>query len=214
MIRREANSFQPKLTGEELEKKIAAARENAAKVAAAHARAEADQASFLEREKVAAEKRREEDANRRAMDSERAKNRERKLNAATGREWDSSKHEDEFSSRGRGQYRRGMYGAVSGRVRRDFDQAPSHNKDRPRRGHGSGRRGVSHNRADHNHQRASNEPESGPSAPAVTSETEFPSLDNGKKDHSPEQKSTSATEQTEAKSPVGGSWADQVEESN
>lgn len=168
----------------------------------------------MEREKVAAEKRREEEANRRAMDSERAKNRERKLNAATGREWDSSKHEDEFNSRGRGQYRRGMHGAVSGHTRRDFDQAPSHNQDRPRRSHRGGRGGISHNRGDHNPQRPSNKPEPRPSAPAIASETEFPSLDSGKKDQTPAQKPPSPTKQTEDKSPVtGGSWADQVEES-
>ncbi|KGO72482.1 hypothetical protein PITC_076590 [Penicillium italicum] len=114
----------PKLTEEELSKRIAAAKENAVKKAAAHARAEADQASFMEREQEAAKKRREELAHRRVMDNEREKNRQRKLKAQTGREWDSQKREEDYDPRGGGsQFRRGMHGGVSGAVRRDFEDA-------------------------------------------------------------------------------------------
>lgn len=214
-IRIVANVSQPKLTSEELEKKIAAAREKSAKVAAAHARAEADQASFLKREEVAAEKRRQEAEDRRAMDSERAQNRQRKLNAATGREWDVSKHEEDFSSRGKGQYRRGMHGAVTGHVRGDFETIPGRDQDHPRGRRRGGRGGRSRGRGDPNPPRASNEPKPTPSAPVVTSETEFPSLDGGKKDQASGVTSPTPADQTEAKSPVtGGSWADQVEESH
>ncbi|CAI7650815.1 unnamed protein product [Penicillium palitans] len=135
----------PKLTEEELSKRIAAAKENAVKKAAAHARAEADQASFMEREQEAAKKRREELAHRRVMDSEREKNRQRKLKAQTGREWDSQKREEDYDPRGGGsQFRRGMHGGVSGAVRRDFEEAHSEEAaDHPggNRGRGRGGRG-------------------------------------------------------------------------
>lgn len=100
---------------------MAAAKLKATERAAAHARAEADQASFLAREKVAAEKRRQEFKDRRAMDSERERNRQRKLEAVTGREWDATKREEDYNSLGRGgasQFRRGMHGGVSGYARR------------------------------------------------------------------------------------------------
>ncbi|KAJ5164409.1 uncharacterized protein N7500_006239 [Penicillium coprophilum] len=135
----------PKLTEEELSKRIAAAKENAVKKAAAHARAEADQASFMEREQEAAKKRREELAHRRVMDSEREKNRQRKLKAQTGREWDSQKREEDYNPRGGGsQFRRGMHGGVSGAVRRDFEEARSENAEDHsggNRGRGRGGRG-------------------------------------------------------------------------
>ncbi|KAJ5835839.1 hypothetical protein N7447_001865 [Penicillium robsamsonii] len=135
----------PKLTEEELSKRIAAAKENAVKKAAAHARAEADQASFMEREQEAAKKRREELAHRRVMDTEREKNRQRKLKAQTGREWDSQKREEDYDPRGGGsQFRRGMHGGVSGAVRRDFEEArPEDVADHAggNRGRGRGGRG-------------------------------------------------------------------------
>ncbi|CAI7570285.1 unnamed protein product [Penicillium glandicola] len=135
----------PKLTEEELSKRIAAAKENAIKKAAAHARAEADQASFMEREQEAAKKRREELAHRRAMDSEREKNRQRKLKAQTGREWDSQKREEDYNPRGGGsQFRRGMHGGVSGPVRRDFEDVRTEeaaDQSGGNRGRGRGGRG-------------------------------------------------------------------------
>ncbi|KOS37612.1 hypothetical protein ACN38_g11582 [Penicillium nordicum] len=135
----------PKLTEEELSKRIAAAKENAVKKAAAHARAEADQASFMEREQEAAKKRREELAHRRQMDSERERNRQRKLKAQTGREWDSEKREEDYDPRGGGsQFRRGMHGGVSGAMRRDSEEArPEEAADHPggNRGRGRGGRG-------------------------------------------------------------------------
>lgn len=221
----------PKLTEEELSRRIAAARENAAKVAAAHARAEADQASFLEREKVAAAKRREELQHRRVMDSERERNRQRKLQAQTGREWDADKQDEAFSARGGKQFRRGMHGGVSGYTRRDFgdsaagDEASnsySHH-DSPRgRGRGRGGRGRGGARG----------PRDGPAAegtsrglaesmhappPVIDNEAEFPALPVGEKkeDSVVESPSDADLRRVEASlSPVsatGATWADQVE---
>ncbi|PGH27779.1 hypothetical protein AJ80_00567 [Polytolypa hystricis UAMH7299] len=105
----------PKLTEDELSARIAAAKANAAKLSAAHARAEADEAFFQERERVAAEKRAAEFQNRRVMNGERERNRQRKLIAQKGREWDAEKDMEEFAGRGRGSaYRRGMHGGVVG----------------------------------------------------------------------------------------------------
>lgn len=73
----------------------------------------------MEREKVAEKKRREERANRRVMDADRERNRQRKLEALNGREWDADKPEEQLSSRGGGgQFRRGMHGGVSGEIGR------------------------------------------------------------------------------------------------
>ncbi|KAJ5669790.1 hypothetical protein N7462_010860 [Penicillium macrosclerotiorum] len=222
----------PKLTEEELSKRIAAAKENAAKKAAAHARAEADQASFLEREQVAAEKRRQEAANRKVMDNEREQNRQRKLRAQTGREWDSQKQEEDYNPRGGGsQFRRGMHGGVTGYARRDFDEGrsdesgPHASTGRGRGRGGRGGRGRGLSRGPQGDRAASNEPSErgGPKAstPAVNSQAEFPSLPAGKKpeDTAPATLETKATrsppsmEKLESSmSPLTGTWADQVEE--
>lgn len=221
--------FQPKLTEEELSKRIAAAKENAAKKAAAHARAEADQASFLEREQIAAEKRRKEVANRRVMDNEREQNRQRKLNAQTGREWDSQKTEDDYNPRGGGsQFRRGMHGGVSGYARRDFDERPSEDGagdyTSPGRGRGRGGRGGrgrGPSRGPRGDRASSKEPSEKTATPSVNNEADFPSLPAGKKPEitPPTTVETKAIaqppsmEKLEATmSPLTGTWADQVEE--
>lgn len=88
---------------------------NAAKTEA-HARAEKDQASFLHREQQAAAKRVEERKAIREQDMERAKNRERKIRAQGGREWDSEKVESDIVDRSRGEssmYSRGAHGGVA-----------------------------------------------------------------------------------------------------
>jgi hypothetical protein len=89
---------------------------NAAKTQA-HARAEADQANFLNREREAAAKRLEERRTIKEQDAERAKNRERKIKAQGGREWDSEKQESDIvdgKSRGNSSgYMRGAYGGVA-----------------------------------------------------------------------------------------------------
>ena len=185
---------------------MAAAKEHAAKVSAAHARAEADQASFLEREKVAAEKRRQENQNRRVMDSERERNSQRKLNAATGREWDVTKQEDDYNPRGgRSQYRRGMHGAVTGQTRRESDKQVSEPVRAQNNGHGRGR-GERPNWAE---EPPTTKP---PTAPKIDRESDFPSLPGGKKEEKPAGPSPQP-DKSESKSPgPQGTWADQVEE--
>ncbi|KAF7591127.1 hypothetical protein BBP40_001966 [Aspergillus hancockii] len=197
----------PKLTEEELSQRIAAAKENAARKAAAHARAEADQASFLEREKVAEAKRREERQARRVMDNERERNRQRKLQALNGREWDSQKQEEDYNPRGgRGQYRRGMHGGVSGYTRRDLGD--SQHSDEP----------DTHHHNNHHHsipEGATNEPrtiEQKPAlAPVVSNEAEFPALPGSTTKESTD---TTAAKLEDVLSPVsasGATWAEQVE---
>ncbi|PYI05474.1 hypothetical protein BO78DRAFT_387733 [Aspergillus sclerotiicarbonarius CBS 121057] len=221
----------PKLTEEELSRRIAAAKENAAKIAAAHARAEADQASFLEREKVAEEKRRQERQHRRVMDNERERNRLRKLNALNGREWDAEKKEEDYNSRGggKGQFRRGMHGGVSGYTRRDFDSQPGeepHNDDNhPHhyRGRGRGGRGG-RGRGGHrgprgesaldgaSDQSATGRPKPEAPAPVITNEAEFPALPGSEKKSGDGAPATPDLLKSDSLSPVAGtSWAEQVE---
>ncbi|GAD97485.1 conserved hypothetical protein [Paecilomyces variotii No. 5] len=229
----------PKLSEDELSARIAAAKLHAAKIAAAHARAEADQASFQEREKVAAEKRRQEFQNRRAMDNERERNRLRKLGAQTGREWDSVKREEDYNPRGGGsQYRRGMHGGVSGYTRQSHengsDSGDSHRGSRGRGGRGGRGRGQRGGRGDYfasnNHDHAAMTTNAtAPSAPVINNENEFPSLPGG----SPKEQGPGPTVVTDSTAPgdapikgdkspaalspltpsAGGSWAEQVESS-
>ncbi|KAJ6160718.1 hypothetical protein N7470_004114 [Penicillium chermesinum] len=188
----------PKLTEEELSKRIASAKENAAKKAAAHARAEADQASFLEREQAAAQKRREELANRKVMDNEREKNRQRKLKAQTGREWDSEKREEDYNPRGGGS---------------QFRRAPGEDED--------GAVVVVVVEGLHEGPVVTAPPSKGPSEkadrkPAVNNDAEFPSLPPGKpleeseKPTAPKVVPPTMESLESTFSPVSGTWADQV----
>ncbi|KAL2811492.1 hypothetical protein BJX63DRAFT_399010 [Aspergillus granulosus] len=216
----------PKLTEEELSQRIAAARENAAKKAAAHARAEADQASFMEREKIAEKKRREERANRRVMDTERERNRLRKLEALGGREWDADKPEEQFSSRGgRGQFWRGMHGGVSGYTRRGFEDSqtgedsPDSSASQPHghrgRGRGRGGRGRGNHRGPQDRQSGDKPSDTAQAAPVISNEAEFPSLPGGGKKEMTAGDTTSASDdKSKPLSPISGAtWADQVEAS-
>ncbi|KAL8867267.1 MAG: hypothetical protein Q9174_005772 [Haloplaca sp. 1 TL-2023] len=103
----------PKLTEEELSARLAAAKLNNAKREEAHRAAEADEASFQQREAQASQRRQEEGRARRLMDQERERNRLRKLGAQGGREWDEGKEDRPVDSR-RSQFRRGAYGGTSG----------------------------------------------------------------------------------------------------
>jgi hypothetical protein len=227
--------LQPKLTEEELSKRIAAAKELATKKAAAHARAEADHAAFQEREQVAAKKRREEQANRRVMDNEREQNRQRKLKAQTGREWDSQKREEDYNPRGGGsQFRRGMHGGVSGYTRNDFTDGAvedvavgngSPGRGRGRGGRGGRGRGTS--RGPRGERASSKEPSGKADTKDITgvnNEAEFPSLPAGKK---PEDASALAPAEKPPKaiktppsmenldstfSPLTGTWADSLDD--
>lgn len=85
-----------------------------------HRLTEADQAAFQHREKELAKERREkaiaEKKNERVMEMERAKNRERKMKAQGGREWDSEKVESDIvDGKGKGrssEFVRGGHGGV------------------------------------------------------------------------------------------------------
>ena len=106
----------PKLTEDELSERLAAAKLNNAKRAEAHRLAEADEASFQQREARAQQRRQDESKARRVMDMEREKNRLRKLEAGArgGREWDEGK-EDRAEEREQQGFRRGMNGGVAPR---------------------------------------------------------------------------------------------------
>ena len=95
----------PKLTEEQLTERMAAIQIKNANLTAAHARAEADAASFAQREEEAkfasARKQKTERRDRQQMMGERERNRLRKLKAAEGREWDAEKQEDDYRSGGR-----------------------------------------------------------------------------------------------------------------
>lgn len=95
-----------KLTEEELTAKLAQMAIINAQKSERHRLSEADQAAFQHREKELAKERREkmveEKKNSRQMEMERAKNRERKMKAQGGREWDSEKVEADIVDRTRG----------------------------------------------------------------------------------------------------------------
>lgn len=183
----------------------------------------------MEREQIAAKKRRQELANRRVMDNEREQNRQRKLNAQTGREWDSEKREEDYNPRGGSQFRRGMHGGVSGYVRRDFDGTDATTGGPPSPGRGRGRggrggRGRGPSRGPPGERAGSKDPSDRTDAkaatPEVKDEAEFPSLHAGKKPgDTPATKPAVATaapstmEKLESSmSPLSGTWADQVDE--
>lgn len=176
---------------------MAAAKLKAEKLSAAHARAEADEASFKERERVAERKRRVENQHRRVMNGERDKNRQRKLEAQTGREWDLNKKEEDYtSSRGRGSaYRRGAHGGIAYDLNRGAkglhtgasETSIGENDYFRGRGRGGGRgghgRGGGNRRGDNNQprrpsQEASHEDASSASQkpPVIGAESEFPAL--------------------------------------
>jgi hypothetical protein len=181
----------------------------------------------MEREQIAAKKRREELASRKIMDKEREQNRQRKLKAQTGREWDSEKREDDYNPRGGGsQYRRGMHGGVSGHVRRDFDGASEDTSPvTPSRGRGRGGRGGRGRGPSRGpHERSSSKDQSDrkeSKTPALNDEADFPSLPAGKapaksdkaSDAPAPAKPPPSMETLESTmSPVTGSWADQFDE--
>jgi hypothetical protein len=105
-----------KLTESELSERLAAIRLKNASLEAAHARAEADEQNYRERETQAQiderEKLKKERQNRQQMIGERERNAQRKLKAMGGREWDLEKTEQEEDRGGRA--RRGAHGGVVG----------------------------------------------------------------------------------------------------
>jgi hypothetical protein len=214
----------PKLTEDELTAKLAEAKERSQNLSAAHARAQADAASFEEREKIAQAKRAKDAANRKAMDTERAQNRLRKMAGMGGREWDSEKENDEFRARGRGGgYMRGAHGGVRyDRERRDpalegedVDlRQYEWNEDRGRGRGGRGRgRGGYRGRGDARNGNASERRQ-----PDVNAEAEFPALPETarpKNDVKKPPRPAQARSTSDVLTATGGkeTWADQVESS-
>jgi hypothetical protein len=214
----------PKLTEDELTAKLAEAKERSQNLSAAHARAQADAASFEEREKIAQAKRTKDVANRKAMDTERAQNRLRKMAGMGGREWDSEKEIDEFRGRGRGGgYMRGAHGGVRyDRERRDpvlegedMDlRQYEWNEDRGRGRGGRGRgRGGYRGRGDARNDNANERRQ-----PDVSAEAEFPALperakpkNDVKRPPRPAQARTTSDVLTNTDGKE--TWADQVESS-
>lgn len=171
---------------------------------------EADSAAFLQQEAELAKKRVEEQKNARAMDMERAKNRERKLKAQGGREWDSEKQESDLVDRTRArtsEYVRGNHGGVirGGLAGSRFATADSTNdsesstnrehangrqRDFEPRGRGRGGRGRGGGRGGKT------------TAPIVPTPEDFPSLPGA----------AAATKGDSLKSPVTavGDWAEEM----
>ena len=192
----------PKLSEAELAQKMAAIQIKNASLTAAHARAEADAASFAQREEeakqaarqqkeVAQKREKEERRDRQQMMGERERNRQRKLKAMEGREWDAEKNEEDFGRGGKFDKKGGFAGDQE-----EYTDGREYIYREPRggqrggrgRGRGGGREGGEQ---------------------AVPKQEEFPSLPAATKE--------SKTEQT-AKDAIPGagdkSWADQVESSN
>ncbi|ERF76536.1 hypothetical protein EPUS_09017 [Endocarpon pusillum Z07020] len=211
----------PKLTEEELTAKLAAAKTRSENRSAAHARAEADAASFNERERAAAEKRVKDAANRKVMEGEREKNRARKMAVMGGREWDAEKNEDDFKmasrGRGRGNYVRGANGGVRASHEEIQDEDLRQYQRRDNRGGGRGRgkrggRGSEHGAAGGRAGRGNG----AAGQPDITADVDFPSLPATTKprdDTSTARRQQPNKTSSEVISPIAGagSWADQVE---
>lgn len=173
----------------------------------------------MKREKVAEQKRREERANRRVMDNERERNRQRKLGTLTGREWDVDKPEEQTRTRG-SQYRRGMHGGVSGYTRKGLgdsiysQQEPLDDRDGNRgsaRGRGGSGRGGHHGQDPADDTPSDVSPVKTPTS-EVDNEADFPSLPGGEKKEAGGKEQAGLDESSNSLSPVtGGTWADQVE---
>ncbi|KAF1349965.1 hypothetical protein BDV97DRAFT_352868 [Delphinella strobiligena] len=143
----------PKLTADELEAKMKTMSLRSVELTERHKRAEADRASFDKREEVAKEvakqKSKEERRDRQQMMGEREKNRQRKLKAMEGREWDAEKQEEDYNPRTRGGIagQRDVGGASAfGRDQEDYTDGREYlydeNRGRGRgRGNGPGRGG-------------------------------------------------------------------------
>ncbi|KAG9545315.1 hypothetical protein KCU71_g12468, partial [Aureobasidium melanogenum] len=189
----------PKLSEQELAEKMSRISLKNEKLAAAHARAEADAADFAEREEVAAKRRQEERRERQQMMGEREKNRLRKLKAVGGREWDAEKPEDADAFGGPrqpGGRGRGAYGGVAsqrnpdgsregfGGDREDYTDGREYmyREDRGRgRGRGRGGRGGGSGRGGRNPQQEKSVSQSVPKPtdfPDLSSSASAPKFDN------------------------------------
>lgn len=164
-----------RLTEDQLNAKLATMRSKNEALQTAHAKAEADLANFEareavmkkkdgERKKVLAEKQKAERQNRQQMMGEREKNRQRKLNAQGGREWDHEKEEG-FSGTGEERRRahatRGAHGGIAPSRPAEDTQPPVSSEqaevdvsyNHRGRGRGRGGRGSRGGRGDHDESR-------------------------------------------------------------
>lgn len=175
----------PKLSEDELAAKMSELKLKNANREAAFARAQADAESFAQREEHAATVPKEERKNRQQMMGEREKNRQRKLKAQGGREWDLEKDQDDFNGHNdrRGARRGAHGGVVSDRKTNDsglsgsmhasgdsYDNSHEYMYREPRgRGRGGRARGGRGGRAD----AAASRPQA---PPPPSSTTTFPGL--------------------------------------
>lgn len=223
-----------KLTEEQLSAKLDAMKLKNATLMEKHEKSQADEELFHQREAVAAEKRKEERANRQQMMGERERNRLRKLKAQGGREWDIEKDEKEFGGGDRRGNRRGAHGGiVSDRPAAATPEEPSEDYQRSGavergrgRGRGRGGRGDSSGRG-----RGAQATAKSKSAPeqAIPTSNDFPDLPTVKKSapststdvrktlESQDEKPNQKTEAQTLAAIIGPgektSWADQVEQS-
>lgn len=203
---------------------------NAAKTEA-HARAEKDQASFLQREQQAAAKRVEERKAIREQDMERAKNRERKIKAQGGREWDSEKVESDIVDRSRGgssMYSRGAHGGVRGGERGGLATSrygPGEDAEEMSFGGGRGGRGRGRGRGRSEYDGARgggrggrgrggyfNGAKAADTSPPGIGESDFPALPSPATKSAATPASKVGTKEKPAVSPgvVDGDWADEM----
>ncbi|USW48193.1 Putative RNA binding protein HABP4/SERBP1 [Septoria linicola] len=195
----------PKLTEQELAEKMARIQIKNASLTAAHARAEADAASFAEREQqaksMAEQRRKEERRDRQQMLGEREKNRLRKLRAQGGREWDAEKPEQDFDKGARHDKPGGFAGD-----RDDYNHGREYLYREPRtgqrgQGRGGGRGGGGIAKG---------------AAQSVPTQDEFPALPSDSKGNatsSSSAKTDSILASADAGKEADKSWADQVESS-
>ena len=222
--------IQAKLTEEELAARLATMKLKSEQREASHRRAEADEASFHEREKLEQVKKLEEKQNRRVLEGEREKNRLRKLKAVEGREWDAEKREEDLFGgpvRGGSQFRRGAYGGVTNDTARTGEEnmryrgvrggrgdyaARGHRGGRASQGRGGSSRGGSGRGQVGNFQKNPEERiDDSRLPPAIDTEAEFPALPGAPKTNKEADKSKVTQEPSSLITPVEGTWAEQME---
>ena len=222
----------PKLTEEQLSARLAAAKLNNQKREEAHRLAEADEASFQQREAQAIQRRHEEGRARRVMDQERERNRLRKLGAQGGREWDEGKEDQPVDTR-RSEYRRGAHGGTSyyqgsgGRGGNLQADGEDHQGDRgygPRGGRSRGDRSRGRGRGRGGRGQGDYDTSAGgfgsTKPPVPDAETDFPALppaatpksttDTSHSQAKNEQREKVEVPEFQAPSGGGESWADEV----
>lgn len=196
----------PKLTEEELNARLAAAKAKSQSLAEKHARAQADAADFEERERLAQQKRAEEAKRAKVMEGERAQNRVRKMQALGGREWDKGKKEEDLVPRRYGEKVRRDAPVEEDDLRiyewRDEDARGRGDRGRGRNGRGRGRGEYRGGRGrGWNGQTGVGQVLSAPDVKAVE---DFPALPGKKMEPRPQQ------ERKDSEGPAGGTWADQM----